>query len=80
MELGEPWIGGGIAIWLVSTVLGIAFFGPELGRIQKLTEAEGPESPAVMTRVNKLILVSRVELGLLILAVFLMSTKPGTNF
>ncbi len=77
---GEPWIGGGIAIWLVSTVLGIAFFGPELGRIQKLTEAEGPESPAVMTRVNKLILVSRVELGLLILAVFLMSTKPGTNF
>jgi uncharacterized membrane protein len=77
---GEPWIGGGITIWLVSTVLGIAFFGPELGRIQKLTDAEGADSPAVMTRVDRLLLVSRVELGLLILAVFLMSTKPGTNF
>ncbi len=79
-EWGEPWIGGGIAIWLVSTVLGIAYFGPELGRIQKLTAAEGADSEAVMTRVNKLLLVSRVELGLLVLAVFLMSTKPGTNF
>jgi len=78
-DWGEPFIGGGLAIWLVSTVLGTAFFGPELGRIQKLTEAEGAESPAVMERVKRLLIVSRVELGLLVLAVFLMSTKPGTS-
>ena len=77
---GEPWIGGGIAIWLLSTVTGTAFFGPELGRIAKLAQAEGPDSSTVTARVNRLLLVSRVELGLLILAVFLMSTKPGTNF
>ena len=77
---GEPWIGGGLLIWLASTVTGIAFFGPELGRIQERVNAEGPDSPAVMTQVNRLLLVSMIELGLLILAVFLMSTKPGTNF
>jgi uncharacterized membrane protein len=77
---GEPWIGGGMAIWLVSTVIGIAFFGPEMARVQKLSEAEGAESASVTARVERLLLVSRVDLGLLILAVFLMTTKPGTNF
>lgn len=77
-QWGEPWIGGGLAIWLVSTVVGSTFLGPELGRIQKLTEAEGPDSASVTERINRLLLVSRVDLGLLVLAVFLMSTKPGT--
>ena len=79
-EWGEPWIGAGLAIWVVSTVLGIAFFGPEVGRVQTLAGAEGPDSPAVTARINRLLLVARVDLALLVLAVFLMSTKPGTNF
>ncbi len=77
---GEPWIGAGMAIWLVSTVIGIAFYTPELARVQKLTEAEGAEAASVTARVNRMLLVSRVDLALLVLAVFLMSTKPGTNF
>ncbi|MDP8976033.1 MAG: DUF2269 domain-containing protein [Actinomycetota bacterium] len=79
-EWGEPWIGGGLAIWLVSTVVGSTFLGPELGRVQKLAQAEGPESAPVRARVDRLLLVSRVDLALLVLAIFLMTTKPGTNF
>ncbi len=79
-EWGEPWIGGGLAIWLVSTVVSSTFLGPELGRVQKLAQAEGPESASVSARVDRLLLVSRVDLVLLVLAIFLMTTKPGTNF
>ncbi|MDQ3679083.1 MAG: DUF2269 domain-containing protein [Actinomycetota bacterium] len=75
---GEPWVGGGLLIWLVSTVIGAAFFGPELGRIGQLAAVEGPDSPAVNARVQRLLLVSRIDLALLILAIFLMATKPGT--
>ncbi|MDQ3569510.1 MAG: DUF2269 family protein [Actinomycetota bacterium] len=75
---GEPWVGAGLLIWLVSTVIGAAFFGPELGRIGQLAAAEGPDSPAVNARVERLLLVARIDLALLILAILLMATKPGT--
>lgn len=75
----EPYVGAGILIWLLSTVTGSGFLGPELGRIQKMADAEGPESPTVTARVNRLLLVSRIDLVLLVLAIFLMVVKPGTD-
>jgi uncharacterized membrane protein len=79
-SFGDPWISAGIAIWLASTVTGMAFFGPELERIQQLVTDQGAASPTVTARVNRLLIVSRVELVLLVLAVFLMVVKPGAGF
>lgn len=78
-SFGEPWVGAGILIWLLSTIAGSAFYGPELGRIRKMGAAGGADSPAVTARVDRLLLVSRIELVLLVLAIFLMVVKPGTG-
>ena len=75
---GEPFVSGGLLIWLVSLVIGLAFLGPESGRIGNLVKAEGPESPAVRARIDRVLLVSRLDLILLVIAVFLMVAKPGT--
>ena len=77
-SFGDPWISGGILIWLVSFATGAGFLGPEMGRIGKLVTAEGSGSQAVSARVDRLLLVSRIDLLLLVVAVFLMSVKPGS--
>ncbi len=77
-SFGDPWISGGILIWLISFATGAGFLGPEMGRISKLVAAEGSGSQAVSARVDRLLLVARIDLLLLVVAVFLMATKPGT--
>lgn len=74
---GEPFVSGGLAIWIISTAIGAAFLGPEGVKIRKLMAAEGPDSPEVSQRVSRFLLVGRVDLALLVVAVFLMSVKPG---
>ncbi len=74
---GEPFVSGGLAIWMISTVIGAAFLGPEAVKIRKLMTAEGPDAPEVSQRVSRFLLVGRIDLALLVVAVFLMSVKPG---
>jgi hypothetical protein len=60
-----------------SFILGAGFIGPESGRIRKLMETQGPASPEVQRRIERIFLVSRIELLFLILVVFDMVVKPG---
>jgi hypothetical protein len=39
--------------------------------------AEGPESPAVAARINRILTVARVDLLILVTVVFMMVTKIG---
>ncbi len=74
---GDTWIVIGLVGIVFSALVGSAFLGPESGRVGKLMDAEGPESPEVTRRLRRLFLVSRIELAVLMLVVADMVIKPG---
>jgi uncharacterized membrane protein len=77
-DWGYPfWIVVSLVIWALSFVSGIAFLGPESGRIVGAINDHGADNPAVQRRIERLLLFSRVELVLVALAVADMVLKPG---
>ena len=71
------WVILGLVAYGLSFLTGLLFIGPESGRIGKAIETEGPESPAVAARIDRILLVSRIELVILFLVVVDMVLKPG---
>ena len=65
--------------WALSFLVGAGFLGAESGRIAKIIEAEGPESPAAQARISRILLISRCELVILIAVVVNMVVKPVGN-
>lgn len=73
----EAWLVIALLVWIASVVVGATFLGPESGRVGELIAREGPDSPAARARLQRLFLVSRIELVLLIVVVLDMVLKPG---
>jgi uncharacterized membrane protein len=71
------WVLWGLAGIVFSTLVGALYLGPESGRIGVLVAERGPEDGEVRTRLDRVLLVSRIELVVLISVVFAMTTKPG---
>lgn len=74
---GDAWILLGLGGILFSALVGSLFLGPESGRIGRLIEAEGADSPEVQRRLRRIFLISRIELVILLLIVVDMVVKPG---
>ncbi len=74
---GDDWIVIGLILFAITFLAGSLFFGPESGRLGKLAETEGPTSPVVQARMQRLIALSRADLMLLFLLIFVMATKPS---
>jgi uncharacterized membrane protein len=74
----EFWNIYGLVVIAFSIVTGAGFLGPESGRIGKLVAAKGDDDPEVTRRIQRLLMVSRVELALLVSVVLVMALKPGT--
>lgn len=75
-DLGQLWLVAGLGLFLASALTGAAFLGPETGRIARLAETSGPDSPEVQSRIRRVLLISRIELVLLILLILDMIAKP----
>jgi len=76
-SFGQGWVQFGLVVVTLSIVVGAGYLGPESGRIARATEAKGVESPEVQERIQRIFLVSRVELVFLLAVVFDMVVKPG---
>ena len=76
-DFGAAWISIGFAAFLFSFFLGMAFLGPESGRIKTMIQERGLEDPEVARRTGRILLFSRIELVILIVAIWAMVTKPG---
>ena len=63
----------------LSIVAGAGFLGPESGRIGKLMDERGDDDAEVRRRINRIFLVSRIELALLVSVVLVMALKPGAG-
>jgi uncharacterized membrane protein len=70
------WVIFGLVVLALSALTGMAFLGPESGRIGKLIEQHGVEYPEVRARIKRILNISRVELVLLVAVVFDMVIKP----
>jgi uncharacterized membrane protein len=70
---GDDWIVLGLLFYALTFFAGLLFFGPESGRIGKLMEEGSPEAGPRMAR---LVLLTRLDLILLFLIVFVMTVKP----
>ena len=75
-DFGDTWIILGLAGFAFSFVVGAGFLGPESGRIAGLAAERGPEDPDVGRRINRVLLVSRIELVILIGIIVDMVVKP----
>jgi uncharacterized membrane protein len=74
---GHFWIIWAIAGFVVSFVLGAGYLGPQSGRVGKLIEAEGPDSPKVLKQIDLLVNVAGIDILILASIVFMMVTKVG---
>jgi uncharacterized membrane protein len=74
----QTWVQIGLAMILVSIAIGAGFLGPEAGRIARAIEQHGAGSDKARHHIDRIFLVSRFELVLLLLVVFDMVVKPGT--
>lgn len=75
-ELSDAWVTLGFVGFGFSFVVGSTFLGPESGRIASLAEERGAEDPEVGRRINRVLLVSRIELLILIAVILDMVVKP----
>jgi uncharacterized membrane protein len=74
--MGETWVSFSLAVWLVSAITGSAFLGPESGRINRLITEQGVAADEVQRRIRRIFVISRIELVLLLLALFVIVIKP----
>lgn len=73
----EPlWVKLGLFIYVVSAVAGAVFLGPLYKQVGELQAERGPEDAEVRSRLRRISTLSWVDLGLLVLAVFVMVVKP----
>ena len=76
-EWGEPFIVFGIVAWAVVSLAAFGYVLREMGKIGARMAAEGP-SPALVGRINGLVLIARVLILVLFVIVFMMVVRPGT--
>jgi uncharacterized membrane protein len=71
------WILAGLGGIAFSIIVGAAFLGPESGRLKKLISERGEGDPEVIQRRNRIFMVSRIDLAVLIFVVVMMVLKPA---
>lgn len=74
---GSFWVSAAILGLLVSIAVGAGYLGPQFGKLGKLIQGEGSDSPAVREKIATILRVARMDIALLVLIVFLMVTKLG---
>lgn len=74
----EPlWVKLGLGIYVVSAVAGAAFLGPLYKQVGELRAERGPGDAGVQQRLQRISMVSNIDLVLLVAAIFVMTVKPG---
>lgn len=76
-KFGDAWISIGFAAFLFSFLVGMIFLGPESGRVKSAVREHGFDHPEVSRRLSKIAAFSRLELVILVVAIWAMVAKPG---
>jgi uncharacterized membrane protein len=76
-SFGRFWIAVSVALWILSAAAGAVYLGPRVKRAAELFETEGPTSQTGRELLDRLFLVSRLELLSFAVIIALMTFKPG---
>ena len=76
-DFGQAWIAIAIGLWVLSAVAGSVYLAPTSKRVAALFEAEGPASVVGRRLIERMFLVSRLELVSFAIIIGLMVFKPG---
>lgn len=77
IEITDLWIILGLVGIANTIVLGIAFLGPEAGRLGRMLGERDPSDPELQQRIARIFTISRIDLTVLLLVVVIMVFKPG---
>jgi hypothetical protein len=67
----------GLVGWAVSFVTGAGYLGPQSGKLRTLVAADGSPTLAAVAQVNRIILVARIDLVILVAVIANMVIQPG---
>ena len=73
----QAWISIGFAVWIISFVIGAAYYGPQGRKLDAEIADGGVNSPAVRSRLGQIRMVGWIEMALLVIVVWAMVAKPG---
>lgn len=76
--LSVTWVKLAIVGYVITLVTGAAFLGPTSGKIGRLLQTKTADDPEVAPLLSRLLLVSRLDVGVLVLLVADMVFKPGS--
>lgn len=76
---GDMWVSISMTLWLLSALAGALYIGPRTKKVSELFESEGPTSTAARALLDKIFLVSRLELVSFAVIIALMVFKPGAG-
>jgi uncharacterized membrane protein len=77
-NFGHAWIAVSVALWVLSALAGAVYLAPRAKRVAALFDAEGPTSAAGRSLLDRMFLVSRLELASFGVIIALMVFKPGS--
>lgn len=72
-----PWVLIGLIGWGATVVTGTVFLGPQIKKVHAAIEQKGMDDPSVAPAIERLFVLSRIDLAVLILIVLDMAIKPG---
>lgn len=75
---GTTWIVIGIVGYAITFLTGLLVLGPSAKRVGQLIEGKGPEAPETQAAIQRILLIARVDMGVLLLIVADMILKPFT--
>lgn len=73
---GKFWVVAGLIGYVLTFVTGVAFLSPQSKRVAALLEKKGAAAAETQAAIQRILLVARVDVGVLLLVVADMVTKP----
>jgi uncharacterized membrane protein len=75
---GTTWIVIGLVGYVITFLTGLLVLGPQAKRIGQLMETKGPDAAETQAAIQRILLIARVDVGVLLLVVADMILKPFT--
>ncbi len=75
---GTTWIVIGLVGYVITFLTGILVLRPQAKRIGQLMETRGPDAAETQLAIQRILLIARVDVGVLLLVVADMTLKPFT--
>jgi hypothetical protein len=76
LGFGHFWIVFGLLGFLATFLIGVGVLAPASKKVTALLAEKGPSDPEVQAQINRILLIARADIAMLLLVVVDMVTKP----